>query len=147
MGKKIIKTLTTRLFVALIVLGMIGWIILFGKNLPSSYTPAIYVLIGLTIVASFYVYWKKPEYLKNKKIVAGLIFFILIGVIGWITSFSEITGCRPYKCNEEFICAKPTDLGLKITTGECTSEFIEEIDYTCIKKEDTCVKQSLNEFN
>jgi predicted membrane channel-forming protein YqfA (hemolysin III family) len=144
MNKKIIKSLTTRLFVALIVLSVVGWIILFGKNLPSSFTPVVYVIIGISIIASIYVYWKKPELLQNKKIIVGLVIFIIIGAIGWISSISEITGCRTYKCNEDYTCAKPTDLGLKITTGECTSDFSENVNFSCMKKDNTCTKLGPN---
>jgi predicted membrane channel-forming protein YqfA (hemolysin III family) len=140
---KIIKTLTTRLFVALVVLSMVGWIILFGKNLPSSFTPVVYAIIGLTIVASIYVFWKKPELLQNKKIVIGLVIFIIVGAIGWISSISEIIDCKPYKCNEDFICAKPTELGLKITTGECASEFSEMINFSCAKENNACIKKQI----
>ena len=143
MKNKILKTLTTRLFVALIVFGVVGWIILFGKNLPSSFTPVVYAIIGISIIASIYVLWKKPELLQNKKIIVGLVVSIIIGAIGWISSISEITGCRPYKCNEDFICAKPTELGLKITTGVCTSEFSKKVNFSCVKEKDTCIKQPI----
>jgi predicted membrane channel-forming protein YqfA (hemolysin III family) len=138
---KLAKALTTRLFVALVVLSLVGWIILFGKDLPEWSTPFIYALIGITIVAAVYVLWKKPHLLKNKKIVIGGVIFIIIGAIGWISSISEITDCRPYKCNNDFICAKPTELGLKITTGECTSEFTDEINFSCVKEDSVCVKK------
>lgn len=140
MKNRIVKTLTTRLFVALIVLSVVGWIILSGKNLPSSFTPVVYAIIGISIIALIYVFWKKPELLRIKKIVVGLVIFIIIGAIGWISSISEITGCKPYKCNEDFICAKPTELGLKITTGECTSEFSETVNFSCVKENDACIK-------
>ncbi len=140
-NNKLIKTLTTRLFVALIVLSVVGWIILFGKNLPSSFTPVVYAIIGITIIGSVYVFWKKPQLLQNKKIMVGLIIFIIIGAIGWITSISEITGCRPYKCIDDLTCAKPTELGLKITTGKCTSEFSESINFSCVKENNVCIKK------
>ena len=141
---KIIKTLTTRLFVAFVLLGAVGWIILFGKNLPSSFTPVVYAILVIFIIASIYVYWKKPDLLHKRKVIIGLLVFIIIGVIGWITSISEITDCRPYKCGENFICAKPTDLGLKITTGECSSEFSGDVDFYCVKENDVCVKKLNN---
>ncbi len=137
---KVIKILTTRLFVALIVLSVVGWIILFGKNLPSSFTPVVYAIIGISLVASTYIFWKKPQLLQNKKVIVGLVIFIIIGAIGWINSISEITECRPYKCNEDFICAKPPELGLKITTGECNSEFYEKVNFSCARENDTCKK-------
>jgi len=143
MKKKIIRTLTTRLFVALIVLSVVGWIILFGKDLPSSFTPVVYAIVGITIIASLYVFWKKPELLQNKKVIIGLVIFIMIGAIGWISAVSEITGCKPYKCSESFICAKPTELGLQITTGECNSEFPEKVNFSCVKDNNTCVKKSI----
>ncbi|MCW8965076.1 MAG: YhfC family intramembrane metalloprotease, partial [Candidatus Pacearchaeota archaeon] len=142
-NNKILKALTTRLFVALIVLAVVGWIILFGKNLPSSFTPVVYAIVALTIIGSIYFFWKKPHLLQNKKIVIGLVIFIIIGAIGWITSISEITGCRPYKCSDDFICAKPTELGLKITTGECTSEFSESINFSCVKENNICIKKDI----
>ena len=141
--KKIVKALTTRLFVALIALSVVGWVILFGKDLPSSATPFVYGIIILSIIASIYVFWKRTDLLRNKKVVVGLVIFIIIGAIGWITSISEITDCRPYKCGESFICAKPTDLGMKIVTGECTSEFSEDIDFYCVKENNTCIKKPL----
>ncbi|MCP4675457.1 MAG: hypothetical protein GY854_08120 [Deltaproteobacteria bacterium] len=144
MNNKLFKSLTTRLFVALVAIGVVGWIILFGKNLPSSFTPVIYAIIGISIVASIYVYWKKPEILRKKIIVVGLVIFTIIGIIGWISSISEITRCRPYKCNEKLVCAKPTELGIKITTGECNSEFSEGVNFSCKKADDICIKE-LNE--
>ena len=143
MKNKIIKTLMTRLFVALIALSVVGWIILFGKNLPSSSIPVVYTIIAISIIASIYIYWKKTDLLHNKKVVIGLVIFIIIGAIGWITSISEITDCRPYKCGETFICARPIDLGMKITTGECTSEFSEDIDFYCVKENNTCIKKPI----
>jgi predicted membrane channel-forming protein YqfA (hemolysin III family) len=141
MKNKIIKTLMTRLFVALIALSVVGWIILFGKNLPSCFTPVVYTIIAIAVIASIYIYWKKTDLLHNKKVVVGLVIFIIIGAIGWITSISEITDCRPYKCGENFVCARPIDLGMKITTGECTSEFSEYIDFYCLKENNTCIKK------
>ncbi|MBN2251174.1 MAG: hypothetical protein JW724_03770 [Candidatus Altiarchaeota archaeon] len=138
MKNKLVRTLTTRLFVALIVLSVVGWIILFGKNLPPGYTPVVYAVIGATVIASIYVYWKKPALLRNKKIVVGLVLFILIGAIGWISSISEITECRPYRCGGEITCARPTELGLKITTGECSSEFPEAADLSCVEVDGIC---------
>ena len=138
MKKKLIKLLTTRLFVALIVLSVVGWIILFGKGLPSGFTPVVYAIIGISIIVSIYVFWKKSELLQNKKVVIGLVIFTIIGLIGWGTSISEITDCRPYKCGEDFICAKPIDLGIKITTGECTSDFSETVNFTCVTENDSC---------
>ena len=70
-----------------------------------------------------------------------MVILIIIGAIGWISSIPEITTCRPYKCNENFICAKPTDLGLKITTGECTSEFSGAVAFFCIEENNSCVKK------
>lgn len=143
MKKKIIKILTTKLFVMSMVLGVTGWICLFGKDLPMSYVPILYAILGITLVASIYVSRKKPELLRNKKIIIGLVIFFIISAIGWISAIPEITSCEPYKCGEDFICAKPTDLGLKLTTGECTSEFSEEISFSCIKENNFCVKQSI----
>ena len=141
MKKKIIKIWTTRLFVTSMVLGVTGWICLFGKELPMSYVPILYAILGITLIASIYVSRKKSELLQNKKIIVGLVIFFTISVIGWISAIPEITSCESYKCGEEFICAKPTDLGMKITTGECTSEFSEEVDFSCIKENNICVKQ------
>ena len=140
---KIVKALTTRSFVALVVLSVVGWVILFGKDLPSSATPFVYGIIILSIIASIYVFWKKTDLLHNRRIVVGLVIFIIIGAIGWITSISEITDCRPYKCGESFICARPTDLGMKIVTGECTSEFSEDIGFYCVKENNTCIKKPI----
>ena len=141
--KKLIKALTTRLFVVLIVLSVVGWIILFGKDLPSSFTPVVYAIVGIAIMASVYVYWKKSELLQDRKIIICLVIFIIIGAIGWISSISEITECRPYKCNDDFICARPTELGLKITTGECTSEFSETVDFSCIEENSVCTEKPI----
>ena len=125
------------------VLGVVGWICLFGKDLPMGYVPILYLILGITLVASIYIYRKKPELLQNKKIIICLIIFFVISAIGWISAIPEITRCEPYKCNGEFICAKPTDLGLKITTGECTSEFLEDVNFSCTKENNVCVEQSL----
>ena len=141
MRDKLIKTLCTRLFVALIVLSVVGWIILFGKEIPSSFTPVVYAIIGITAIASVYVFWKKPGLLQNRRIVIGLVILIIIGLIGWMSSISEITDCKLYKCNEDFICAKPTELGFRITTGECTSEFSENVNFSCVKENDTCIRK------
>jgi len=92
------------------------------------------------MIATIYVSWRKPELLRNRKVTIGLLIFIAIGATGWITSISEITDCRAYNCGENFICAKPIELGMKITTGECTSEFPEEVDYSCVNESNTCVK-------
>ena len=140
MKKKIIKILTTRLFVTFIVLGITGWICLFGKDLPMGYVPILYAILGISLIASVYVSRKKPELLRNKKIIISLIIFFIISAIGWISAIPQITGCEPYRCGENFTCAKPTDLGLKITTGECTPEFSEEIDFSCVKENNICVK-------
>lgn len=137
-SKKLLRILASRLFIVLIVFGVVGFILLFGKNLPSSATPIVYIIIGVSILVSLYIYWKKPELLKNKIVILFLIIFILVGSIGWINSISEITDCRPYKCNNNFICAKPTDLGLKITTGECSSDISEEIDFSCLNYNSSC---------
>jgi uncharacterized membrane protein YuzA (DUF378 family) len=139
---RILKTLTTRLFVALIVLSVVGWIILFGKNLPSRFTPVVYAIIALSAVVAIYFYWKKPYLLRNKKFVAGLVVFIVIGAVGWLTSISEITECRPYKSGDNYVCAKPYELGMRIVTGDCTSEFPETIDFYCSEEIGTCVKKS-----
>lgn len=141
---KIIKALATRLFVALTALNVVGWIILFGKNIPSSFTPLVYAIIAMAIIMAIYVLWRKPYLLYNKKIVVGMVVFIIVGAIGWLTSISEIMECRPYKCGGDFICAKPTDLGMKITTGECTSDFSEKIGFSCVK-EDQCIKKFIKE--
>lgn len=141
MIKKIIKIWTTKLFVTSIVLGVTGWICLFGKDLPMSYVPILYAILGGSLVASIYVSRKKPELLRNKKIIIGLIIFFVISAIGWISAIPEITRCEPYKCGDYFTCAKPTDLGLKITTGECTPEFSEYVKFSCIKENNICVKQ------
>ena len=143
MNKKIIKILTTRLFVTSMMLGITGWICLFGKELPMSYVPGLYAILGITLVASIYVSRKKPGLLRNKKIIIGLVIFFMISAIGWISAIPEITSCEPYRCGEDFICAKPTDLGLKLVTGECTSEFSEEVDFSCIKENNICIKQSI----
>ena len=136
--KNIVKALTTRMFVALIVFGVVGWVILFGKNLPSSFTPIVYVLVVISIIISTYVLWKKPKLLQNRKVIIGLVIFTVIGAIGWLSSISEITSCRPYKCGETFTCAKPSELGLKISIGECTSEFRESVDFFCTKENNIC---------
>jgi len=137
---KIIKALITRLFVALTALSVVGWIILFGKNIPSSFAPIVYIIIAIAIAGAIYVLWKKSHWLRNKKVIVGMIVFIIIGAIGWLTSISEITECRPYKCGSDFICAKPTELGLKITTGECSSDFSEKVDFVCTTESNQCVK-------
>lgn len=139
--EKIIKALITRLFVALAAFSVVGWIILFGKNLPSSFAPVVYAIVAVSIIASIYFIWKKPYLLNNKKVIIGLVIFILIGAVGWIISIPEITDCRPYKCGEDFTCAKPMQLGMKITTGECTSEFSELVNFTCAYENNACVKK------
>jgi len=144
---KIIKALITRLFVALTALSVVGWIILFSKNLPDSVTPVVYAIIAVSIIVSIYVLWKKPDLLHNRKVIIGMVIFIIVGAIGWLTSISEVTECRPYKCGEDFICAKPTDLGLKITMGECSSEFIENMDFYCVKENNICIKHPINFTN
>lgn len=141
MQSKIIKTLIAKLVVAIIALSTVGWIILFGKNLASSFTPVVYLIICAVIIVSLYVFFNKRDLLKNKIIIVCLVIFIIIGVIGWISSISEITGCRPYRCNKDFICAKPTELGIKITTGECVSEFSENIDFFCVREDNTCIRK------
>ena len=146
MIKKIINIWAAKLFVLSITLGMVGWICLFGKDLPMDYVPILYAILSITVLASIYVRWKKPELLQNKTIMFGLVIFILIGVIGWISAIPEIIGCEPYKCGEDFICAKPIDLGLKITTGECSPEFSEEIDFSCIRENNFCIKQSITKI-
>jgi len=100
MKNRLFKILTTRLFVALIVLSVVGWIILFGKKLPSVFTPVVYAIIAFSVIVSIYVFWKKSELLQDKKVVIGLVIFIIVGLIGWMTSVSEITDCRPYKCGK-----------------------------------------------
>ncbi len=35
--------------------------------------PVVHIIIGLTIIASIYVYWKKQELLQYKKIVVDLV--------------------------------------------------------------------------
>ena len=139
-SKNILKILASRLFIGLIVFGVVGIVLLFGKNLPSSSAPFVYLLVGVTFLVSLYVYFKKPELLKNKIVILGLVILIIVGSTGWITAIPEITDCRPYKCNGEFICAKPTDLGLKISTGECTSDFSEEIDFSCENDGESCIE-------
>ena len=80
MIKKIINIWAAKLFVMSIILGMVGWICLFGKDLPMDYVPILYAILGITALASIYVRWKKPELLQNKTIMFGLVIFILIGV-------------------------------------------------------------------
>jgi uncharacterized membrane protein YhfC len=138
-SKNIFRILASRLFVALIVFGVVGIVLLFGKDLPSSAAPFVYLLVGVTFLVSLYVYLKKPELLKNKFVLLGLAILIIVGSTGWITAIPEITDCRPYKCNDEFICAKPTELGLKISTGECTSDFPEEINFSCENDGNSCI--------
>ena len=139
-SNKLLKVITSRLFVALIVFSVVGWIILFGNNLPSSATPVVYSVVVVSILISVYILWKHPELLRNKIVILILIIFVLVGSIGWINSISEITDCRPYKCSDDFICAKPTELGVKITTGECRSDFSENIDFSCIDDSGFCKK-------
>ena len=138
MKKKLIKMLTTRLFVALIVFSEVGWISLFGKGLANDFIPVFYAIIGISIVVSIYIFWKKSGLLKNKKVVTALVVFTIIGLIGWWTVIPELTDCRPYKCGEDFICARPVDLGMNITTGECTSDFPETVNFTCSNAGDGC---------
>lgn len=142
--KNMVKALTTRLFVALIAFSVVGWIILFGKNIPSSYTVVVYIIVGISVIASIYVLWKKPKLLQNKWVIMGLVVFIAIGALGWLTSISEITSCRPYKCSETFTCARPSELGLKISTGECTSEFTENLDFSCTQENNVCTMKPSN---
>ncbi len=143
MKKIIIKVLATRLFVTSMVLGVTGWICLFGKDLPLSYVPVLYVILGVTIVGSIYVSRKRPELLRNEKIIVCLVIFFVVSAIGWVSAISEITSCEPYRCGEDFVCAKPMDLCLKLVTGECTPEFSEEVDFSCVKEDDVCVEQSV----
>ena len=140
-GKKIIRMMAARLFVALMIFSVVGWVVLFGNYLPSWFSAVIYALIGATIAISVFVLWKRSHVLRDKRVMAGLMVFVIIGAIGWLSALPEITGCRPYKCGDDFSCSRPTEIGVKITTGECTSEFSENSGIICTEESGTCTER------
>lgn len=66
---------------------VVSWVILFSRWLGSSLDPFIYAIIAITVVISLFVFEKRPELLRNKKVIFILAIFIIIGVINIIIEF------------------------------------------------------------
>jgi hypothetical protein len=88
MKEKIVKFLITRLLVIIVVLGEVGWFMLFGRYLPPLITmDVVYGIIIASAVISVFLSWKKEHLLRSKIFAIGLIIFVLVGLIGWIASY------------------------------------------------------------
>jgi|GEM_PF-3331642 hypothetical protein len=86
MKEKIVKFLITRLLVIIVVLGEVGWFMLFGRYLFIT-MDVVYGIIIASAVISVFLSRKKEHLLHGKIFAIGLMILVLVGLIGWIASY------------------------------------------------------------